>query len=217
MRRCLFGLAVGLLLVPANTQASSILVNGGFELGPAMDGPLCPISPAACQDVDVVAGLGVIPGWDVFGDSIDYLGPPWNVSDGFHAVDLDGSVALFSGVSQTFATKVGKEYDVFFDLSGNPEDDPLEKTVRVIVDGFSQNYTFDSSGQSINDLVWGSIAFSFVASGSSATLSPGRRCDDLAVYLFRGGERRQVLVNHFGHGLQLTLHLRRSSGFPKRC
>lgn len=42
--------------VPITTEAAAILVNGRFEDGPAMDGPLCSISPSTCQDVDIVAG-----------------------------------------------------------------------------------------------------------------------------------------------------------------
>jgi hypothetical protein len=46
-------------------------VNGSFESGPANGG---------FADVDVLTGSAVIPGWDVFGVSIDYLGPPRDMS-----------------------------------------------------------------------------------------------------------------------------------------
>jgi choice-of-anchor C domain-containing protein len=151
------------------TFADPILVNGSFEMGPVVGG----------HDVDVAAGSVDITGWIVTGDgpsAIDYLGPAWDVSDGVHAVDLDGRNSLFSGIQQTFSTVAGFVYQVSFDLSGNPGDSPgnglpLVKQARVMVDGFSQDYSFDSSGQALDALVWQAMTFSFVASGSSATLA----------------------------------------------
>jgi len=87
------------------------------------------------EDVDVFAGSLVIPGWEVFGVSIDYLGPDWDVADGIHAIDLDGRDAFLSGVRQTFATNIGELYDVAFALSGNPQGGPSVKNVRVAVGG----------------------------------------------------------------------------------
>jgi choice-of-anchor C domain-containing protein len=102
---------------------------------------------------------------------VDYLGAPWDVSDGAHAVDLDGFGALFGGVRQTFATTPGQRYDVAFDLSGNPVGGPTVKQVRVTVAGFSQDYSHNSSGETLDRLSWDSVDFSFIAAGPSATLS----------------------------------------------
>lgn len=160
--RPVFGALVLLLLAPLTARADSILVNGNFELGPPMNG---------FQDVDVFAGSSAIPGWTVLGQSIDYLGPPWDVADGSHAVDLDGRDSVYSGVSQTFATTPGGMYDVSFDLSGNPQGGPTIKQLLVLVDSFSQSYSFDTSGQTTTALTWTPIGFSFIATGSTATLS----------------------------------------------
>ena len=62
-------------------------------------------------------------------------------------------------------------YEVSFDLSGNPEGGPAYKTVRVSVGSFTHDYTVDSSGQTRSTLIWHPVSFSFVASGTSATLS----------------------------------------------
>ena len=169
MRTCLLCLVVSALFVPV-VAAQSLLVNGSFETGPSMNGPLCPISPNTCQDVGVVAGSTAIPGWTITGQSIDYTGSPWDASDGSHAVDLDGTNAVLSGVEQVFATVPGKAYVVSFDLSGNPGP-PVLKRVRITIDGVTHDYQHDSSGQTINSLNWQALSFSFVASGSSATLS----------------------------------------------
>ena len=62
---------------------------------------------------------------DVFGhcvfvaperSAIDYLNVRWDVTDGIHAIDLDGRDSLGSGIEQTFATTPGQAYAVSFDL-----------------------------------------------------------------------------------------------------
>jgi choice-of-anchor C domain-containing protein len=106
----------------------------------------------------------------VTGFSIDYNGAPWAASDGSRTLDLDGRDAVLSGVEQTFATVAGKVYVVSFDLSGNPGGLPAIKRLRVSVDGVTHDYQHDSSGQNMSALTWQSLSFSFVASGSSATL-----------------------------------------------
>jgi choice-of-anchor C domain-containing protein len=92
-------------------------------------------------------------------------------SDSVHAVDLNGRDSIGSGIEQTFATLIGEIYSVSFDLSGNPEGLPQVKQVRVAVDGVSQDYSHDSLGQATSALIWESLGFSFIASGTSATLS----------------------------------------------
>jgi hypothetical protein len=51
-----------------------------------------------------------IAGGDVVtGTSVDYLGAPWDVSDGSHAIDLDGRDATFSGI---MAVRVQRQADL---------------------------------------------------------------------------------------------------------
>jgi choice-of-anchor C domain-containing protein len=159
--RTVFGVLLVALLSSSTANAGSILINGSFELGPAMNG---------FQDVDVLAGSMAITGWTVFGTSVDYLGSPWDVSDGLHAIDLDGRDATFSGVSQTFATQAGQTYEVSFDLSGNPNGSTT-KQLLVLANSFSHQYSFDTSGQTITSLIWTPTSFFFTATGSLATLS----------------------------------------------
>ena len=78
---------------------------------------------------------------------------------------------MLGGIEQTFATIPGQRYLLLFDLSGNPEGGPLLKTMRVSVAGVSQDFTFDSTGQAIDALLWQPIALAFMARGMSATLS----------------------------------------------
>ena len=61
------------------------------------------ISPNTCQDVGVVAG---VDGRSAAGpDNRSTMQARWNVSDGNHALDLDGRNAI---LSRTFATVPGK-------------------------------------------------------------------------------------------------------------
>jgi choice-of-anchor C domain-containing protein len=162
-RTPLFVVAVLVLLLAGSTTpalADPILINGNFELGPPMGG---------MHDVDVLAGSDVITGWVVTGGGVDYLGVPWDVFEGEHGIDLDRRSP--GGIQQTFETVAGRTYDVFFELSGNPMGGSTLKDLRVSVGNFTQDYTFDSTGQAENNLIWDHIRFSFVATGATSTLS----------------------------------------------
>ena len=159
-------LLVLLALIPATAAGSPILINASFEQGPSF----------SHQDLDIATGSTEIVGWVVTGSSvsggaIDYLGAPWDVSDGIRAIDLDGRDSVFGGIEQTFTTIPGQLYNVRFDLSGNPHGGPVVKQARVSVGGFSADYAFDSTGQSMEALLWETIAFSFWSTTSAATLS----------------------------------------------
>ena len=161
MRRVRCLLAAVLILLPGVVCADPILINGSFELGP----------PVPTNDIDIPAGSTAITGWLVTGGSIDYLGSAWDVSDGTRAIDLDGRDATLSGINQTFSTTPGTEYLVSFDLSGNPQGGTSLKAMRVTVEGFSQDYTFDTTGQTLDMLIWQSLSFSFLAQDATATLA----------------------------------------------
>ena len=75
------------------------------------------------------------------------------------------------GIAQTVATDVGLSYLVSFLVSGNPEGSDALKRLRVGAGGVSLDYTFDSTGQAIDALVWQTVVCSFTASQSLSTLS----------------------------------------------
>ncbi|WCJ59512.1 choice-of-anchor C family protein [Fontisphaera persica] len=159
-------------------RGQAAIINGSFEQGPTISG-----------DAQFVgAGSTVITGWTVTGHSVEVLGPPWLASDGQRAIDLSGYYA--GGIQQSFSTVAGVTYWVTFDLSGNPAGGAQFKTVRVTIDSFQQDYSVDTANQTISTLIWHPIGFSFVASGTSATLSftslegdcYGPLLDDVAVW-----------------------------------
>ena len=131
------------------------------------------LKPTKNQDDEIFTGSSALLGWTVFGTvSIGHLNPPWNVSDGIHAIDLDGRNSFGSGVSQSFETAVGKQYQVQFDLSGNPGGGPAQKWVRVAVGEFTHDCRFEVlAGQPIDEITWQRIHFSFEAADAVSTLS----------------------------------------------
>ncbi|NOT45408.1 MAG: choice-of-anchor C family protein [Acidobacteria bacterium] len=155
-------LTAAMVLAASLADGAPLLVNGSFEQGPPMGG---------LNDVDVLAGSTSIVGWTVFGQSVDYMGPPWAVSDAAHAVDLDGRNALFSGIRQAFATDVGEWYRLLFHLSGNPQGGAAIKRVLVSVGVITRDYQFDTSGQSVTNLLWAPVSLLFRAFEPTTTLS----------------------------------------------
>ena len=161
MKRMRIAAVLVLLLAGSTTPALAgpILINGSFESGPPMGGN---------HDINIPQGSTAIVGWLVTREDIELLGPPWDVSDGFHAVDLDGYHP--GGIEQIFATIAGEIYEVSFAMSGNPMGSPQVKWLRVSAAGAFADYAFDSSGQSESALNWQTNLFSFTASGSWTTL-----------------------------------------------
>ena len=75
-------------------------------------------------------------------------------------------------MSQEFETEVGKEQRVRFDVSGNPDGGPTREDVRVAVGGFTRNCQFGVAiGQSIREITWESITFTFRATDTTSVLS----------------------------------------------
>jgi uncharacterized protein (TIGR03437 family) len=149
------------ICIPASNSVN-LLVNGSFETGPAI--------PGGSSYLTLSGGSTAVTGWRVTGSTVDYIGPSWKVSDGIRAIDLDGAFST-GGIQQTFSTITGRTYLVTFDLSGNPDGPPQIKQVRVAVDGFNQDFPFDTQGQTRSTLTWQNKSFTFVASGTTATLS----------------------------------------------
>ena len=143
---------------------ANLLTNGSFETGPAVvpPPPLLSFEP----------GSTAITGWTVTAGNIDYGingGGSWTASEGARSIDLNGNTA--ATIVQSFATVVGSTYQVLFDLAGNFYGGSVIKPLRVFAAGQSQDYSFDSTGRTAENMGWTTQAFVFTASTTSTTLS----------------------------------------------
>jgi choice-of-anchor C domain-containing protein len=143
------------------TFASPVITNGSFEAGTA---------PGVFMTVD--NGASDITGWDVIGDSVDYIGSYWNASDGSRSVDLAGNDP--GGVSQLVSGfNIGGWYTLFFDMAGNMDGGLAIKNLTLSVTGEpNQNFAFDTTGHSRPAAMgWTQNSYTFQATNTSLTIS----------------------------------------------
>ena len=74
------------------------------------------------------------------------------------------------GVSQTFSTVAGTQYEVTFDMAGNYANSPVIKPMGVSADGQSGVFNFDVTGRSALNMGWTPMSWLFVADDTSATI-----------------------------------------------
>src|SRR6266481_3720238 len=143
--------------------------NGGFEVGPNSPVNFCGVCGAPYIGTFFAPFTG-ITGWNLTAGSVDIIGlPGWSPSQGTRAIDLDGLSA--GTLAQTFDTIPGTTYQISFDLAANFYAGQTIKTVLATAPGFSQTYTFNSTGRTALNMGWQTNTFQFVAAGSSSTLS----------------------------------------------
>ena len=157
-----------MLVAGGRAQApSSLIVNGSFEEGPAVD-----------RFLNLTKGDTSVRGWVVTGEGVDYVSTGyWLSSDGARAIDLDGSARsgltppyVQGGIAQTFVTTPGTRYRVTFDLAGNPNQLPRVKPMRISAAGQTAEFTFDTTGKTGARMGWTRRQWTFTSSAASATL-----------------------------------------------
>jgi choice-of-anchor C domain-containing protein len=161
---------LSILLVSGFVQVNAAsFQNGGFEIGPSTPVNFCAACGAPYIGTFFAPYTGVT-GWTVTAGSIDIIGlPGWAPSEGTRSIDLDG---LSTGtIAQTFDTVAGSSYSVSFDLAANFYAGQVIKSVLVTAPGFSQTYTFSSTGRTALNMGWQTETFSFIAAGANSTLS----------------------------------------------
>jgi len=159
---------IAMALMATIPAKANLITNGSFEAAS--------ISPGSFTNV--AAGSTAITGWTVTLGNIDYIGSLWGASNGSRSLDLEGSAGTCNlvipncpgGIAQTFSTVAGQQYDVMFDLAGNPFNVPIIKTVSVSAAGQSQNFSFNVTGHSSGSMGWTTHTWTFTASGSTTTL-----------------------------------------------
>ena len=109
--------------------------------------------------------------WSVDSGNIDWLpNTYWLASDGIYSLDLNGSQA--GEISQTFATVIGQDYIVLFDMSKNNVA-PSTASMTVSTGLFTENYEFSTATTAgiTGNMHWNEEYFSFTATDSSTTLT----------------------------------------------
>lgn len=136
--------------------AANLIVNGDFEVDAVPSG-----SPFVTT--------GALFGWNV-NNSIDLIGSYWAASSGAQSIDLNSTVG--GSISQAFATTLGQQYRLSFDLAGNPDGDPDAKLLAVLVRGGGVNelVSFDAGATSRSEMSWVSNFYDFVGTGSTMGL-----------------------------------------------
>jgi choice-of-anchor C domain-containing protein len=167
-RRSGLGVALGVLasiaFAGSTLAAFSGLSNGGFEdlSGTYVDGG------SGFQQLN--APNTSIDGWTVDAGSVDWIGTYWPAPEGAMSIDMSGADA--GTLSQTFDTTIGNTYTVSFLLSGNPVGGDPIKTLDVSATGGAvANYTHDTSGTDLTNMVWTAQTYTFLATSASTTLS----------------------------------------------
>jgi choice-of-anchor C domain-containing protein len=116
-------------------------------------------------------------GWTVTSGTVDWIGSYWTAEDGSMSLDMNGTPTGALGtvgvIAQTVATTVNNSYIVQFWLAGNPTCGPSTKTLIVSATGAAPvSYSFTNTSSTTNtDMGWQQSEYSFVASGSSTTLT----------------------------------------------
>jgi len=159
--------SVSLFLAAGFAQAA--LMNGSFENGPD-PGPAMVLPP----------GSTVIDGWSVVRGNISYVGSKWQASHGSRSVGLPCG----GGISQTFNTDPAEEYEVRFNIAGDPSTPPAVKTLAVTFGSDTRVFTFDTTGRSPEAMGWEARSWIFAGGELKATLtffSPTAECSAPAV------------------------------------
>ena len=139
-----------------------LIVNGSFEGGCTTGSYVLLDSSSTCLAPWQVLSTGTV---DLVGSGI------WVSSDLEYSVDLAGQEP--GGVSQSFATTIGKVYSVRFDLAAHPYATSYPtKMMSVEVDTTPlqvANYTCVES-HDINNLGWRQVDWSFIAQSTTTTI-----------------------------------------------
>lgn len=108
--------------------------------------------------------------WTITRGDVHLIGEGfWQAADGVQSVDLDGGVN--GGVARNFPTTPLLTYRVSYALAGNFVAAPVIKTGKVLVNGdVRQQFSFDTTGATAQDMNYTKKQFLFVATGFSTTI-----------------------------------------------
>lgn len=150
----------GLLFSVASYGATVSIENGSFEQPGTFTGTY----------QSLPAGSSVISGWTIGGAGVDLIGTYWSASDDDYSVDMNG--ANPGSLSQNVENlQVGEEYQITFDMAGNPDNGPVAKQLLVSIGTDSETFQFDTTGKTRANMGWEQRIFTFVADNTMNVLS----------------------------------------------
>lgn len=165
-------LAAGCFLIWAGHAQANLLTNGSFE------NPNNTFVADVNHTMSLASGSTAIPGWTTTNGTFTAWiqnGNPWNIpaSDGSFFLDLTGysDSVTYGGVTQSFATTIGAQYTLTFDLGygGNSGLFAGPASVNVSVGGAAT--TFTSGSGTPNPGVWNHETYNFTATSTTTLLS----------------------------------------------
>lgn len=119
----------------------------------------------------VFAGQTNISGWSVDFGSVDYIGTYWQASQGSRSIDLNGQNQR-GQISQEITTVAGWTYKVTFDMSGNPDGNPVSKFMSVSADKkAARGYLYAIGSNTRVDMQWAPNTYHFTAEYPTTLLS----------------------------------------------
>jgi hypothetical protein len=167
MKPSLLAFALAAALTATGAQAAlpaSLLVNGSFEA------PGCSSSNGNCI-LDTPTEANYINGWTTALSGVEYFSAAafGGAADGVMVVDLANYTYLAGGgIEQTFATVIGKAYDLAFSLS-TMQWSGRDGTAHIDVTVAGNTTGYDVTNHTAS-LVWIKENLSFVATGANTTL-----------------------------------------------
>lgn len=161
---------------------TTVIQNGTFFLTGA-SGPYMGSYHTVCA---TRSASGSITGWTVTSGSVDVIGTFWtNETSSTNSLDMNGTPSNCGSVSgtsqaagtisQTFSTTLDATYVVQFYLAGNVDNSPTTKILDVNATNATTSttgvYHFTDSGYTTTSMGWTQESYTFVATGSTSTLT----------------------------------------------
>ena len=153
-------LGLGLILSLAGIAQAALIENGSFEVG---------INPPTGGYRTLSATNTDISGWIVTAGNLDWVRTYFEASDGELSLDLVGTVA--GKIEQSFPTNIGQQYNVTFDMAGNPV--TYHGTTELRIEAAEQytDFSFNNTGKTTSNMGWVANSWMFTAVDTTTTLS----------------------------------------------
>ena len=114
----------------------------------------------------IPAGSNALHGWQIVSGNID-VQAYWQTVSGKLSLDLNGTTP--GTITQSFATVIGKSYQLSFFYANNPDSPDLTANTNVTVAG--QTTTITHSGSTATAMNYSHFSSTFVATGTSTSLT----------------------------------------------